>query len=162
MIELKHIDNLYKEIGLCISRYIKNLDDSYSLSNISDFCYKLINSIKIEDCVIEELINCVLDEGKITLEEFMIDINSYIDYNNNRYLSSKFYKVHNINDVINFIRIKQTNVALLTDFVNRLFYWSATKSGEKLYYYLAQIIDGHLFKKYQVCINKFYKYYKKL
>ena len=126
-IEELNIDNLnnFKKVALNLLYRLKKEVNNYNYINNEDIIWKMFNNIDIPDNVYIDVINIILFETKLTLNQFIKDIN-VSEFN-------KGIKENDISGVIKFLR-RLKNKSLITNPLPSMFMWSNTISGNNTYY----------------------------
>lgn len=134
----KHLNELYKAITPFVLRLKKEYHKARKIDAIP-----YINELQLSDEIINEIIQLIKDEGKMTLKEIISDINISIK-ENNWWREEQVKCVRNKSQLINYIKTHFKNYVILTKPVDCLFNWDVSKKGFVFYAELERNISDIL------------------
>ena len=99
-----------------------------------------INSIDLNDDILNDIIQLILDESGLTLEELIADINATIKSRNTK----KEPHIRNKKQLFNYMRESYSNCILLIKPVDQMIRWDLTKKGYTFYSILNNKVNQSL------------------
>lgn len=139
----KHLNELYHIIKSFRLRLDKEFPKITKHKKI-----KYINSLKLSDEIISEIIQLIKDEGNLTLTDIIYDVNVTI-YKDNFWVitdEQKVKYVKNEKELINHIKEHYNTYHVLTNIVSHIFCWENSNKGYLFYLRLNQKVNKILSK----------------
>ena len=125
----KHLNDLSKAIKSFKLRFKKEYPKAHM-----GYAIRYINELNLSDDILNEIIQLIKDEGKMTLKEIIDDVNISIKEENWwRDRDDKVKCVRNKSGLIKYIKTYYSNYPILTNVVNCLFSYTSSKKGYDFY-----------------------------
>lgn len=104
-------------------------------------------NINVDDAI-NDVIDMILKEGDLDINEFIMDVNTYIKCINNEYVS--YCDVRERQDLIKFFKKRMKNTMIFKRPLYELFTWSETINGYDFYQNLDEKIKLKLKKMFNI------------
>jgi hypothetical protein len=148
-----NLTTLNKNFKIFLQRCIKeasynNEMNLIQFNKIIKYIRDTINHNMNVDDAINDVIDMILKEGDLDINEFIMDVNTYIKCINNEYV--RYLDVRERQDLIIFFKKRMKNTMIFKRPLYELFTWSETINGYDFYQKLDEKIKLKLKKTFNI------------